>query len=164
MPPWQAGLNLTPPRYRVQLPKKPREVGKLIIGIESARIGKNPNLGAADSFRLFADADASVAECILIRTNAEDSDDARAIPADLRCQAVGTGAQFLFHELRGVGRGAVDEIGDAVAVFQQLALFVRRKQSRREAGFVQRGPEAIAGAGEMVAHRARIKSRVDADE
>ncbi len=55
-------------------------------------------------------------------------------------------------------------VGDTQPVRQQLVLLLRRQPARGEAGAVQGGPEAVAGAREVVAGGGRHQARVDAAE
>jgi hypothetical protein len=49
-------------------------------------------------------------------------------------------------------------------VLQQLALFGRMEKARREAGLVNRRPEAITRASEMLLHRGRVEAGIDTAE
>jgi hypothetical protein len=49
-------------------------------------------------------------------------------------------------------------------VAQQLAVLLGRELARGDAGTVQRGPEAVARPGEVVADLGRAQGRVDAAE
>ena len=67
-------------------------------------------------------------------------------------------------ELIGGAGGAGDEVRDADAVGRQRPVLVRAQLAWREPGGVQRGVEAVAGAGEVVADLGRAQRRVDAHE
>jgi hypothetical protein len=75
-----------------------------------------------------------------------------ALPVLVRAQLVGPGGRPRHH------------IRDAEPVREQLALLRRLQQPGREAGQVQDRPEAVAGAGEVVARRGRHEAGVDAAE
>jgi hypothetical protein len=49
-------------------------------------------------------------------------------------------------------------------VLEQLGVLVGAQPARREAGGMQRGPEAVAGTREVMADLGRAQRRVDADE
>ena len=57
-----------------------------------------------------------------------------------------------------------NDIADADAALQQLALCKWRQQSIGKSGFMQRRPEAIAGTREVVTHRRGVESRINATE
>jgi len=99
-----------------------------------------------------------------VGAHTEKHDARRAVAPDLGSQAPAPGDEFDRRQLvRRRGR-AVDEVGDAVAAFQQQPLLRRMQQSRREPGGVKRGPEAIAGTGEMVPGGRRVKPGIDPAE
>src|SRR6185503_18846910 len=90
--------------------------------------------------------------------------DFRAIPAHLGRETPAPGDELLRRELIGARGGALDQIGDAVARAQQLALLRRVQLSRREPGGVQRGPETVSRTREVMPGGAGIEARVDAAE
>src|SRR4249920_4143492 len=99
-----------------------------------------------------------------IGADAEERDRPRAVAPDLGGQALAPGDEFpRFELIRGCG-GAVDQVDDAVARFQQLELLGWMQLPRREPGAVQRRPEPVARAREVMAGGARIQSRIDAAE
>src|SRR5262249_14900453 len=57
---------------------------------------------------------------------------------------------------------ARNDIRDAIATLQQLPFIKRGQQTLRESGGKKCGPEAIAGPREVMAHRGRVESRIDA--
>jgi len=99
-----------------------------------------------------------------VGAHTEKHDARRAVAPDLGSQAPAPGDEFDRRQLvRRRGR-AVDEVGDAVAAFQQQPLLRRMQQSRREPGGVKRRPEAIAGTGEVVPGGGRVKPGIDPAE
>jgi len=94
----------------------------------------------------------------------DKSDCARPVAAHFGGQPAAAGDQLVRRQLvRGRG-AAVHQIGQAVAELEQAAVLRRIEASRREAGVVQRGPEAIARTGEVKAGRGGIQAGVDAAE
>jgi hypothetical protein len=65
-----AGLYFSLPRNHAELAKQPRELGKLVAGIEAAWVRQNPDAGAANPFRLFTEAYTSGSEGKPIRADA----------------------------------------------------------------------------------------------
>ena len=96
--------------------------------------------------------------------HAEKGDDARAVAAELGGELRSTGHEFSRRKLVRCGGRAVDEIGDAVAKRNQFSLLGWMQDARRKACRMQRGPEAIARAREMMAGRTGVQPRIDPDE
>jgi hypothetical protein len=136
----------------------------LIVCIEAARIGQDPHYCALEPLRLLADGGGLDAESVAVGSNAEEGDDARAIAPDLGRETLASGEELGGCDLLGAGRRPVDEIGDAVAVAQQLALLGWMQQARAEAGAMQRRPETVARTGEVMPGKRGIQARIDADE
>src|SRR5207244_4508608 len=67
-------------------------------------------------------------------------------------------------QLGRTGAAAVHHVGDAQAVPEELVLLIGPELARGEAGTVQRGPEPVAGAGEVVTGPGRVQAGVDAAE
>ena len=134
------------------------------MGIEAARVGQYPQFGAGQGLWLAADADVLIAKRGSERPDAEHDHHSRAVAAQLGEQLPSAAGDFPGAEFAGRGGGAVDDVGDANAGFQQLALFLRRQLPRGEAGAVQGRPEAVAGAGEVLAEGGRVQAGVDADK
>lgn len=147
-----------------QVAKQPHEILEPIIRVEAARVGKHPHRGVADPDGLRTDSCATIAEGCPVGADAENDDQARPDTAQLRCKLSSTANHLPGTERTGCSGGAVNKIGDADTVGEQLALFVRGKQSRSETGAVQRRPKAVAGAGEVVPDCCRAEAGVDADE
>ncbi len=75
---------------------------------------------------------------------------------DLALEAPPAGNQLARSQLFGLGRRASNEICQAVASVQELAILGRAQDSTRKASRLQRGPEAVARARKMVAHGRRV--------
>jgi hypothetical protein len=79
-------------------------------------------------------------------------------------QSASPGDEFFRRELvRGRG-SAVDEICDAVAVAQQLALLRRMQLPRSESAAVQRRPETVSRSCEVMPGRGGVETGVDSNE
>ena len=96
--------------------------------------------------------------------DAEERHRFRPQAAHLGSEAPSTGDELLRRNLVRRGGGAIDEIGDAITGLQEQALLRRVQKARRKAGGVQRRPEAVARAREVMAGGGRVQARVDADE
>jgi len=96
--------------------------------------------------------------------DAQKGDDARPVAAHLGGEPAASGSELGGGDFFGSGGGAIHEVGDAVALAQQLCLLRRMKQFRREARLVQRRPEPVARPGEVVPGPRRVQPGVDADE
>ena len=67
-------------------------------------------------------------------------------------------------QLRGLGGGPGDQVRDAQPVAGQQILLTGSQPPGGEARSVQRGPEPVAGPGEVMAGRGGVQARVDAAE
>ena len=103
-------------------------------------------------------------EGVAIGADAEKGDALRPIAPDLGDEAAPAGDEFGRRELVGARRGAIDEVGDAVAIAQEQPLFGGVELARREAGGVQRRPEAVSRAREVMSGGAGVEARIDAAE
>jgi hypothetical protein len=135
-----------------------------VVRVEPARVGGDPGLGPADALRLPAQHRLRPVEGDPPGGDAEDGDDPRPPGGDQLGQGGGAGAQLLGVELGGGAGRAVDEVGDAEAVAEQLGVLVRGEPARGEPGEVQRRPEPVARPGEVVPARGGDQTRVDPDE
>ena len=75
-----------------------------------------------------------------------------------------SGDVLLVGQLRRCASGSFDELGEAVPECQKLVLLVGSKEAWREAGPVQRRPEAVAGLREMMTGRCRVAPGIDSAE
>src|SRR3954468_20934644 len=82
--------------------------------------------------------------------------------AHLSREAPATRDQLGRCQLIGAGRGARDEVGEAEAFAKNEVLFPGPEAPGGEAASVQGGPEAVAGAGEMIAGRCGVEPGIDA--
>lgn len=136
----------------------------MIVCIEAARIRQDPYFRALEPLCQPADGGALDAKSVAVGANAEEGDDPGAIAPDLGRETLASCGELGRGDFFGHGGRAVDEIGDAVAVAQQFALLGRMQQAGAEARAVQRRPEAVARAGEVMASESRIETWIDTDE
>src|SRR5438105_3072524 len=136
----------------------------LVGGIEAAWAWQDPYQRAFEAFPLRADACLRPSEGMAVGAQAEEGDGARTVAAHLAREAPAAGDEFRRGKLGGAGRGASDQVGEAVARSKNKVLLRRMQQARRESGAVQRRPEAVPGPGKVVAGRRRIKAGIDAAE
>jgi len=99
-----------------------------------------------------------------IGTHAEKSHRTRTVASNLARQARTPGDEFRGLELSGAGRGTPDQVGEPVTQPRKGFLLRRMQQPGREARRVQRGPEAVAGPGEVVARGGGVEAGIDAAE
>jgi len=84
------------------------------------------------------------------------------VPRDQRRQALAARADLLRRQLGGRGGRARHHVRDPDPALQQQALLRRVQHAVGEPTGVERLPEAVAGAGEVVARPRRPQPRVDA--
>src|SRR5207249_5628643 len=86
------------------------------------------------------------------------------VPKDFAGENFGAFAELVGGELMGHGGGAGAHVGDAQIPFEQAVRLEGGDLGRREAAFVHGRPEAVAGAGEVVADGGGVEAGIDADE
>src|SRR4051812_14564007 len=96
-----------------------------------------------------------------VSAHAEERDNARLVAAHLRGEAPASGDELGRLELVGARGRATDQVRDSIALLEEEVLFPGPEASRREAAGVQRRPEAVAGAREVVAGGGGVKPGVD---
>src|SRR5688572_6176343 len=136
----------------------------LVVGVEATGVGEDPDARGADALFLGPDVCPFVGEAAAVRADADEGDPLWLVAYGLALESLGAFQKFFVAELRGGGGGAGDHVGHAAAVLGEEAVFGGGEQSVGETRAVERGPEAVAGAGEVVADRAGIESGVDAAE
>ena len=146
----------------------PEEFGErrqLVVGVEAARVGQDPQAARAETLGLRTDHGLRVdrrrsryAETPRMAMTG------RSIALRGLEEAAAAVADLVGSELGG-GRGrAVDEVGDAEAGLEHGVAVPGRQESIGEARGVERRPEAVARPGEMAPGGARVAARVDAAE
>src|SRR5207244_45736 len=116
---WLANSTRRPSfRSLAQLAKQTLEILQLIVGIQTAGIGKHPKPCIAYSFLLLTDLDFRLAKRFPVGFDAQDGNDARAITAHLSSQNAAALDEIFISQF-GRRRGRVrDNIGDAYVVLQ----------------------------------------------
>jgi hypothetical protein len=140
------------------------ELRQLVVRVQAARIGQQPHSSAFETLGLRADRSLLALEGMAISPDAKKSDYPWPVAPDFARQAPSPADEFLRRELVRRRRAAVDEVGDAVAAFQQFGLLRRGEFPLGKTCQMQGGPEAVAGPREVMAGGCGVKARVDADE
>jgi hypothetical protein len=147
-----------------QRPEQFDERGKLIVRVQAARTGQDPDFGAFECVGLPAEGCLGTREGMPIGAQPEKGDRSRLVAADLRPQPFASGDEFRRRELVGCGRRAAHEIGQSEPMLQRQVFFGRVKEPRSEACGVQRRPEPIPRPCEVIACSGGIEAWVDAAE
>jgi hypothetical protein len=134
------------------------------VGVQAARIGHDPQAGGADRLGLRPDLGIFLTERSPVGGYPGHGDDTRLMPGHQVRELGAAGLELVAGEFRGLRGGPGDQVGDAQPVFGQQLLLARGQQAGGEARGVQRGPEPVAGAREVVAGRRRVQAGVDAAE
>ena len=140
------------------------EGGGLVVGVEAAGVGENPGVAAAEGGLLEADAGVFDAGDYAVGADADEGDDGGAPAFDFGFEAPAAGAKFVVGEFIGAGGGALDDVGDAEFEIEKEGFFKGGEETRGEAAAVKSGPEAVAGAAEVVADGSGVEAGVDAGE
>src|SRR6266540_5974177 len=99
-----------------------------------------------------------------IGANTQEGHGFRAIAPELKGEPLATSNEILRRKLIRSGGSAIYEIGDAVSASQQLALLRRQECLGCKTGRMQRRPETVTRAREVVAGGGRVQPWIDADE
>src|SRR5262245_19863076 len=99
--------------HTAELAEERGEVGRLVVGVQAARVGQDPDPRAADGLGLKAEPRAWPGEGSPIGADAEEGEDARAVAPGLGREPPPTGPELVRGELVGGGGGAGDDVGDA---------------------------------------------------
>jgi hypothetical protein len=140
------------------------EVGRQIVRVESAGVGQNPGVTAAEERLLEADVGIFDAGDDAVGVDADEGDNRRAPAFDFGFKDLSTGAKLVIGEFISAGGGAIDEVGDAEFEIEKEGFFKGREESRGEAAAVEGGPEAVAGSAEVAADGGGVEAGVDAGE
>ncbi len=99
-----------------------------------------------------------------VSADAEEGDDFGPVTAQLGRKPAAAAKQFGSSQLVGRRRRPIDEVGDAITRLEKTPLLEGRELPPGKAGGVQRRPEAVPRAREVVAGGGGIQARVDADK
>lgn len=132
--------------------------------VQTAGAGQHPQRGRIERFFLLPRSRLRSRERQAVGADAQQRYKPRPVVARLRSQVARALHEFIVRELVSARRSALNQIGESIAEFLKLAAFARREQAICEPHFVKRRPEAIAGAREVIARRARVKAGIDAAE
>ncbi len=141
-----------------------REGGGQVVGVQSAGVGKNPSVAAAEELLLEADSGVSYTRDDAVGVNAYKGDDGWTPAPDFRQEAPSAGAQLVVGEFIRARGGAIDDVGDAELEVEQKRFFKRGEKTRSEPAAVQGGPKAVARAAEVAADGGGVEAGIDARE
>ena len=136
----------------------------LVAGVQAARTREYPDAGAFEALGLLAERRLWRGECEAIGAHAQESDDAGPVAPYLSLQPLSPIEELGRVEFVSACGGAGDQVGEAVPLFEEEILFPWPEPARREPAGMQRRPEAVAGAREMVASGGRVEAGIDAAE
>ena len=134
------------------------------MGVESAGIGQDPGVAAAEGIFLEADAGVFNAGNYPVRANAHERDNRGTPTFDFGFKPLASGAKFVLGEFIRTRSSALDHVGYPEFKIEKERSFKRGKEPRRKATAVERGPEAVTGPAEMAADSGRVQARIDASE
>ena len=141
-----------------------------LVGVESARVRHDPELGVAQRFGPPAECRTGLAERVPKRRDAGDGDHPRPVFGDEATEALSAVAELARRQLGSPGRGPGDEVGDADATPDEVpAVCVAHPDASvdhpvDDAGESERRIETVARMGEVGRRGGRPQPRVDADE
>ena len=141
-----------------------REGGGQVVSVEATGVGKNPSVAVAEKGLLEADMGVFDTGDDTVGVNADKGDDGWAPASDFGLEAPAAGAKFVVGEFIRAGGGPLDDVGDAELEVKKKGFFKGGEEAWGESAAVKGGPEAIAGAAEVVADGGGVEAGVDAHE
>ena len=147
-----------------EVSEEPCEGGGLVVGVDTAGIGEDPGVAAAEGDLLEADAGVLDAGDDAVGTDADEGDDGGTPAFDFGFEALAAGAKFVVGQFIGASGGAFDDVGDAKFEVEKEGILKRGEEAWREAAIVKGGPKTVAGAAEVPADGGRVKAGVDTGE
>jgi len=147
-----------------QIAEELGEGGRLVIGVQSARVGEHPGVASAEAVFLQADPRVFDTTHDPIRADTDEGDDRGSPASHFGFESPTAGAQFVVGQFIGPDRRAIDDIRDAVIEIEQEIAFKRRIEPRRKSAAVQGGPEPVAGPAKVPADGRSVKTGIDARE
>ena len=103
---------------QLQLTKQARQIRGLVVGVEAAGVGEDPEQGVADGFRLPTDRSFWLSERGAIGADAQHRKHARLVTQNLRAQTFAAGDDLSPRQFISRWRGARDDVRDAVTALQ----------------------------------------------
>ena len=161
---YAAGLSGSHRRCFSQLGERLRQCSDLVVRVEAAWVGKDPEPRFADGALLRAHDRPALVEGDAVSGHAQKCEEAGLPPPDLAGEGLAARDELFWGQLVGTGGGAHHDVGYAETVGEQLLLLERIDQPGGETGKMDSRPEAIAGPREMVARRSGIEAGIDAAE
>jgi hypothetical protein len=140
------------------------EGGGQVVGVEATGVGEDPGVAAAETGFLEADVGVFNAGNDAVRADADEGDNRGTQTFDFGFESPAPGAKFVVGEFIGAGGGAFDEVGDPKFEVQKEGFFKGGEEPRGEAAAVEGGPEAIAGAAEVMTDGGGVEAGIDAGE
>jgi hypothetical protein len=137
---------------------------RLIVRVQTARVREDPDLRGTDRFVLQTQLRFRAIECGAVGADADDGEVPRCVAFHFAREDLPAFDQLFAGQLGGGGGGAGDDVGDADAEVEELALLGGREEARREAGAMERGPEAVPGSSEMLLDGSGVEAGIDAAE
>lgn len=137
---------------------------RLIMRIQSTRVGQYPRMAATKQVLLQPDAGVFDTAHDAVGTDADEGDDGGAQTFHFGFEASTASAKFVVGQFIGTGGGAIDDVGDAEIEIEKEFTLKGREEARRESAIVECGPEAVAGPAEVSADGGGVEARVDAGE
>jgi hypothetical protein len=89
------------------------EGGGLVVSVEAAGVGEDPDVAPAEGSNLEADVGVFNARDDAVGADADKGDDGGAPAFDFGLETLAAGAEFVVSEFIGAGGGAFDDVGDA---------------------------------------------------
>ena len=121
------------------------EGGRLVVGVEPARIGEDPGMAAREGVLLKADAGVFDVRDDTVETDAHKGDNGGTPVFDFGFEAPAGDAKLVFGEfIRASGR-AIDDIGDAEFEIEKKIAFEGGEKTRRKPPPWRAGQKRLPG-------------------
>ena len=131
-----------------------------MIGVQPARIRKNPQPGLSNSLLLTTGFGSRPVESCAICAEPKHSDPSRLVFLHFALQSDTARTIFVIIELRGCRRGSSNDCRNSISRCKELIPLARMKKTIRKSSGVECRPEPVAGSCEMQCRSTGIESRI----
>lgn len=146
----------------LKLPIQRNQIRKLEVRIQPARIRQNPKMRAAYFLYLKPQPGLWHVESRPVGGYTEHRKHPGLAGKHFFPKPPSSFKQIVPGQLSRRGAGSLKDVGNAITIIEQLRFFPWMQQARRETSAMKGRPEAVTGAGEVMAYYDGVEARVDA--
>jgi hypothetical protein len=147
-----------------KLAEQASEVARLMVSIESAGIGEQPDACGGNGVWLQTDYGIRAVESDAVGTQPNDGKEGWSKAKELAAESSGAAEKFVLGELIGGRGGTGSDVRDAKPEIEELAILGRSEKARCESGGVESWPESIAWPSEVMPGGGAVEAGIDPTE